>query len=47
MEEPPAKIKVLETPEDIKNRREEVLSRYSAFKAASEHRRHKLEQAKK
>ncbi|CAL8071830.1 unnamed protein product [Calicophoron daubneyi] len=47
MTELPAKIKILETPEDIQERREQVLSRYSAFKEATEYRRHKLEQAKR
>ncbi|KAH8851040.1 Spectrin alpha chain [Schistosoma japonicum] len=47
MAEPPAKVKILETPEDIRERREQVLSRYSAFKEATQYRRHKLEEAKR
>ncbi|VDP84941.1 unnamed protein product [Echinostoma caproni] len=43
----PTKVKILETPEDIQERREQVLSRYSAFKEATEYRRHRLEQAKR
>ncbi|TGZ69187.1 hypothetical protein CRM22_003879 [Opisthorchis felineus] len=47
MSELPIKVKILETPEDIQERREQVLSRYSAFKEATEYRRHRLEQAKR
>lgn len=47
MSELPAKVKILETPEDIQERREQVLSRYSAFKEATEFRRRRLEEAKK
>lgn len=47
MSEPPTKVKILETPEDIQERRDEVLSRYSAFKDATDFRRHRLEQAKR
>ncbi|KAF5401772.1 Spectrin alpha chain non-erythrocytic [Paragonimus heterotremus] len=47
MSELPLKVKILETPEDIQERREQVLSRYSAFKEATEYRRYKLEQAKR
>ncbi|CAH8471323.1 unnamed protein product [Schistosoma intercalatum] len=47
MAEPPTKVKILETPEDIRERREQVLSRYSAFKEATQYRRHKLEEAKR
>ncbi|THD19516.1 Spna2 protein [Fasciola hepatica] len=47
MSELPTKVKILETPEDIQERREQVLSRYSAFKEATEFRRHRLEQAKR
>ncbi|CAH8834837.1 unnamed protein product [Trichobilharzia szidati] len=47
MAEPPTKVKILETPEDIRERREQVLSRYSAFKEATQYRRHRLEEAKR
>ena len=40
-------IKMLETVEDIQNRREEVLKRYSEFKAATIARRKRLEDAKR
>ncbi|KAL3315949.1 Spectrin alpha chain, non-erythrocytic 1 [Cichlidogyrus casuarinus] len=39
--------KILETPEDIRERREQVLTRYSAFKEATDERRKRLEEAKK
>ncbi|VDP70732.1 unnamed protein product [Schistosoma mattheei] len=47
MSEPPAKVKILETPEDIRERREQVLSRYSAFKEATQYRRHKYQYFKR
>jgi spectrin alpha len=40
-------IKLLETVEDIQNRREQVLRKYSDFKKATEDRRKRLEDAKK
>ncbi len=40
-------IKLLETVEDIQNRREQVLQRYSGFKAATLARRKRLEDAKR
>jgi spectrin alpha len=43
----PREIQILETAEDIQNRREEVLSRYSTFKEATKQRRERLEDARK
>lgn len=43
----PREIKILETAEDIQQRREEVLSRYSAFKQAISDRRNKLEDSRR
>ena len=40
-------IKLLETVEDIENRREQVLRRYADFKYATQDRRKRLEDAKK
>lgn len=40
-------IKLLETVEDIQNRRQQVLERYSYFKAATSARRKRLEDAKR
>ena len=40
-------IKLLETVEDIQNRREEVLKRYAEFKAATVARRKRLEDARR
>jgi spectrin alpha len=45
--DPPQGIKVLETPEEIQDRRDEVLGRYANFREATEDRRRKLEEAKK
>lgn len=39
-------VKVLETAEDIQARRDEVLSRYAAFKNACQDRRHNLEDSR-
>ncbi|CDI97721.1 Spectrin alpha actinin [Echinococcus multilocularis] len=38
---------ILETPEDVRNRRNQVLDRYAAFKEATDERRRRLEDAKK
>lgn len=38
---------ILETPEDIRNRRNQVLDRYAAFKEATDERRRRLEDAKR
>ncbi|XP_060596253.1 spectrin alpha chain, non-erythrocytic 1-like isoform X2 [Ruditapes philippinarum] len=43
----PREIKILETAEDIQQRREEVLGRYSAFKQAISDRRNKLEDSRR
>ena len=40
-------IKLLETVEDIQNRREEVLKRYNDFKSATVKRRKRLEDARR
>ena len=40
-------IKLLETVEDIQNRREEVLKRYAEFKSATVARRKRLEDARR
>ena len=44
---PVTEIKLLETVEDIQNRREQVLRRYAEFKAATQARRKRLEDAKR
>lgn len=38
---------ILETPEDVRNRRNQVLDRYAAFKEATDERRRRLEDAKR
>ncbi|KAK6196167.1 hypothetical protein SNE40_001445 [Patella caerulea] len=43
----PREIKILETAEDIQNRREEVLNRYSNFKFNCKERREKLEDSRR
>ncbi|XP_052790866.1 spectrin alpha chain-like isoform X8 [Mya arenaria] len=43
----PREIKILETAEDIQQRRDEVLGRYSAFKQAISDRRNKLEDSRR
>ncbi|KAK3088368.1 hypothetical protein FSP39_018301 [Pinctada imbricata] len=43
----PREIKILETAEDIQQRREEVLSRYTNFKELCQDRRHKLEDSRR
>jgi len=45
-EAPVREIHILETPTDIRNRREQVLNRYAAFKDASSAKRQRLEDAK-
>lgn len=40
-------VKILETAEDIQQRREQVLGRYEAFKVATAERRARLEEARK
>ena len=40
-------VKILETAEDIQQRREQVLGRYEAFKVATAERRSRLEEARK
>ena len=47
MEVTPRDIKILETPEDIQERREEVLNRYKKFKDDTADRRQKLEDARR
>ena len=42
----PREIQILETPEDIEQRRQQVLGRYSAFKDATKLRRQRLEDAR-
>lgn len=46
-EAPKTEIKLLETVEDIENRRDHVLRRYAEFKLATQQRRKRLEDAKK
>jgi len=43
----PREIQILETPEDIQARRDQVLGRYSAFKDATKLRRQRLEDARR
>ena len=43
---PKREIKLLETVEDIQNRREQVLRRYADFKLATKERKKRLEDAK-
>ena len=45
-EAPKREIKLLETVEDIQNRRDQVLRRYAQFKKATQERRKRLEDAK-
>ena len=42
----PREIQILETAEDIQDRREQVLGRYAAFKEATRLRRERLEDAR-
>lgn len=43
----PKEVKILETAEDIQERREQVLSRYANFKAEARHKREKLEDSRR
>ncbi len=43
----PKDVKILETAEDIQERREQVLSRYSDFKAEARSKREKLEDSRR
>ena len=43
----PREIQILETPEDIQERREQVLQRYAAFREATRLRRNRLEDARR
>ncbi len=43
----PREIQILETAEDIQERRDQVLGRYAAFKEATRVRRHHLEEARR
>ena len=44
---PPREIQILETAEDIQQRRHQVLTRYENFKEATRFRRERLEDARK
>lgn len=44
---PPKEIKILETAEDIQERRQQVLSRYDNFKADARAKREKLEDSRR
>lgn len=44
---PPKEVKILETAEDIRERRQQVLSRYDAFKADARAKREKLEDSRR
>ena len=46
-EVPPREIQILETPEDIQERREQVLGRYVQFKESTRLRRERLEDARR
>lgn len=43
----PKEVKILENPEDIQERREQVLSRYANFKAEAKNKRDKLEDSRR
>lgn len=43
----PKEVKILENPEDIQERREQVLSRYANFKAEARNKRDKLEDSRR
>jgi spectrin alpha len=47
IKETPRGFKILETPVEIQERREQVLSRYANFREATDERRRKLEEAKR
>lgn len=44
---PPKEIKILETAEDIQERRQQVLTRYDHFKADARAKREKLEDSRR
>lgn len=43
----PKEVKILENPEDIQERREQVLGRYANFKAEARNKRDKLEDSRR
>ena len=43
----PKEVKILENPEDIQERREQVLGRYSNFKSEARTKRDKLEDSRR
>jgi spectrin alpha len=43
----PKEVKILETAEDIQERREQVLSRYGEFKSEARNKRDKLEDSRR
>ncbi|XP_058795855.1 spectrin alpha chain [Phymastichus coffea] len=43
----PKEVKILENPEDIQERRDQVLSRYASFKAEARNKRDKLEDSRR
>lgn len=43
----PKEVKILETADDIQDRREQVLGRYSDFKAEARAKREKLEDSRR
>lgn len=43
----PKEVKILETAEDIQERREQVLSRYGHFKTEARSKRNKLEDSRR
>ncbi|KAH8032689.1 hypothetical protein HPB51_001081 [Rhipicephalus microplus] len=47
MDVQPRDIKILETVDDIQERREQVLGRYSQFKSEARHKRDRLEESRR
>lgn len=43
----PKEVRILENPEDIQERREQVLSRYGNFKSEARNKRDKLEDSRR
>lgn len=43
----PKEVKILENPEDIRERREQVLGRYDNFKSEAKNKRDKLEDSRR
>lgn len=43
----PKEVKILENPEDIQERREQVLGRYQNFKSEARNKRDKLEDSRR